>query len=237
MRKLVGVLAIVALMAVPAMAGPSYTSATKAATLSNLPVQTDLRAPGDPYIYSAVTQNQGGYYVGVGPLSYWMGEYVGTTVGGPFQITGFTAGWVAGADTQATTMYIDFYFDDGYFPYSGNYSGGYTIPITNDGYGHVQEFDVSSIPVNVPTNDLIFTYAFDVQDLYVGVYNSDGATIGTDYYPGRWLQHTPGHYYAYWFGGFPNADLLFGIQGYAIPEPATLALLGLGGLAILRRRQ
>lgn len=246
MRKFVGVLAIVALMTLPAMAGPSLTrtQAVNGAEYFSGPVG-DLRAPGDPYVYSSTTQNQGGYYRPMAANVNYAGELFETTAAGGFTMTGFTAGWVAPIGAGATEMYIDFFNDDGYLPWAGNYVGGYTIPVSADGYGHIQEFDTTGDGMAFASNWLWMTYSFDVQDYRpstdplgahpgMGPYHSDGPTIGNDYYANGWINNTTAGTTWSWYGGFPNADLLGAIQ---VPEPATLALLGLGGLAILRRRR
>jgi hypothetical protein len=236
-------------MTLPAMAGPSLTrTAITGAEQFNGAVVSNLRATGDPYVYNATAQTQGGYYRPMSADEYWVGEYLLTTAPGAFTMTGFTAGWVAPTGAGATEMYVDFFDDDGYLPYAGNYVGGYTIPVTNDGYGHIEEYDTTGDGMNFATANLWMTYSFDVQDYFydpnvgpssfhegMGPYHADPPSIGTDYYANGWIQYdTAGYHWYGYTGGFPNGDLLAAIQ---VPEPATLALLGLGGLAVLRRRR
>ena len=60
------------------------------------------------------------------------------------------------------------------------------------------------------------------------------AEIGADYFSDGWIEYDGTGYHWWWWSGSPHADLYCAMSG--VPEPATLALFGLCGLALLRRR-
>lgn len=237
MKNLVLVLAIVALMAAPAAADITRTQAVnsnlQSFNLGNLQGSADPRSAP---VYS-FTNTNGYYHAFLAPDS-WDGELVYTTATAPWTMDGFSVAWNAPAGAPQTTMYIDFWANDGYNPWAGNHIAGYTIPVTADGYAHIGSYTVNQA---MPTSSVWVTYSFNVAGaaapnmgpLHVGVPNPDpGAQVGTDYFQDGWYEFDGTAYHWWWYGGNPSSDLYLQLT----PEPGSLILLAVGALALLRRR-
>ncbi len=68
----------------------------------------------------------------------------------------------------------------------------------------------------------------------IGPRMADPPTVGSsgnDF----WQNNPP--WVNYWFGGVPVANFMAQVNAEAVPEPASLTALALGGLALLRRRR
>ncbi len=85
---------------------------------------------------------------------------------------------------------------------------GTSTPI--DGINHL----FRDVPVTIGTSDALFAYDYDGNSII------DGTETFT------------------WEGdGYPAGNMVFSIEGSAVPEPASAMLLSLGGLGLLRRRR
>jgi hypothetical protein len=238
MKKVLLMLALVGLISAPVLADVPRT------LMGSGPLSADLSgavAPGPRSSTVYQFTNTNNYYHAFLAPDVWDGEYVQTTQAGAWTMDGFSVGWYAPTGAPQTSLYVDFYFDDGYLPNALNYVTGYTIPVTADGLAHTNAYPVT--PVVIPTGSLWVTYSWDVAGaaapnmgpLHVGVPDPDpGASIGTDLLEDGWYEWDGAAYHWWWYGGTPSSDLYLELS--MLPEPATLALLGLGALALLRRR-
>jgi len=244
MKKSLLVFALVAMMAAPAMADLTRTVSEY---MSAGPLSGAVPQPRSSTVYDFTNLN--GYYnqyttTTAGVVDYWDGELCQTTETGAWLMDGFGVAWAAPFLAPQQSLYIDFFFDDGYLPWSGNYIGGYTIPVVGDGYLHTLSYDLTAAPLAMPTPDVWVVYSWDVVGTagnpsmgpaHVGLPDPDpGAAIGTDVYEDGWIYSRSSGYGWTWYGGNPSADLYVTMS--SVPEPATLALLALGAFALIRRR-
>jgi len=243
MKKSLLVFALVAMMAAPAMADLNRTIHSEYSIAG--PVSGSVPQARSSTVYEFTTLN--GYYnqyttSTTGRVDYWDGELCQTTETGAWQMDGFGVAWSAPSLAPQSELYVDFFASDGYFPYAGNYIGGYTIPVTGDGYLHTLWYDLTAAPLAMPTPDVWLVYSWDIVGIapnpsmgpaHVGAVG-ELAAIGTDYNDGGWYASCSDGYHNFWYGGNPNADLYAELS--AVPEPATLALLALGAFALIRRR-
>lgn len=252
MRKLVTMVALLALVATPALA--DYTLET--ATLGSGNAIHQSMGPRGDIVYSNTTYGAGWY----------RGQAVGDEIGDElvFDKTGTECedceapNWCvidslgasmvnAGAenlmdidviarfyDTQGTlnpgpaTLVGSFSWNVDWSAYGGlppGYSGTYGIS------GVWPYFDIPCTEIMTVTiefaNPNPATVTANGQKLM------DPPTVGAS---GDYFWNGTGPYWS-WFGGVPPANLYYEVDCRCVPEPASLALLVLGGVAALRRRR
>ncbi|MFH0983436.1 MAG: PEP-CTERM sorting domain-containing protein [Planctomycetota bacterium] len=204
MRNLVLIAVLGALLAMPALAGPTPPPDRVVAAPSG-PVAGTSGTPRDlpptPFAYKWTDVN--GYYqqLNVSPtlLEVWAGELaITTSPGGNWLMDGFEVGWsMPNAAPATANMHIDFFADDGYYPNAGNYIGGFIIPVVND---MLPQYNLAGFtlatPMLMPTKSVWATYSFsDTENLvHVNGYgpihvDDDGysGNIGVDYFDDGWI--------------------------------------------------
>jgi len=124
--------------------------------------------------------------------------------------------------------------------------GGDLDPYDVDGDGDVDEDDMIYHVENLVEYDTDGDGTPEGNGTYVGDFNLDGVVNATDLQVMKGTFGTSGVDYA---GGNANCDVVvnatdlqilkdsFGSAAGAVPEPLTMGLLGLSGLALLRRRK
>jgi hypothetical protein len=243
MRKLLAIAVAVAFLATPAFAAPSLEMSANMVKFAGKGVIDNSR--GAPWCYQSIDFN--GYGNLFDATDFWKGEYLftdcapGTPACNFDQFTIAYFGILQGP--PSANLFIDFFLDDGYLPYAGNWVGGMAVPMVSDGYAHIESYSMTPIAALYGATSFWFTASTDVPDYYAYGHADQTNRIGLDYYLNGWIDlhdHPlyPGYTEVkwYWYGGMPNADLLFAV-GTCVPEPAALAVLALGGLALVRRRR
>jgi len=243
MRKVVGMLAVVALIAAPTMAAPTVVGNATFGSTTVKDLSNGLRY--GPAVYQNLDLN--GYFTPFTPSAtlqdIWKAELlqpVGVTAG--WSMDAFEFAWGNSSGSTVTTMYVDFFYMDGYYPNTNNYITGFAVPIDNTpGYLYTTVVDLTATPVTMPTTDFWVMFTVDGNGGSGPANTLDGAELGNDYFGNGWqeldLNLTTGYYeyHWWWYGGVPNADLYFG--AYGVPEPVSAVVLGLGALALVRRRR
>jgi len=126
--------------------------------------------------------------------------------------------------TGGTSAYFDtLTFDDGVSPGWLDAPGGYDLMITSDG-----NFEGGS-PNGAPTEGQSQTVILNLGD--TGLAPADLATLFESYYLGLTTNYTIARFQSVGPEG-EDSDKVLG----HVPEPASLALLALGGVGLLRRR-
>lgn len=223
MRKVVVLLAVVALTA-PALAARVDSAPVKwSGTVTSLSGTRDTN-----HVYEAIGFN--GYYTPWTPDDAYKAELCYVTAAAPWTMDEFNIGFVAGPGTVSVP--VEFWEGDG-LGWFGAYIGGFTLSFDLPQLGaYTASIDISATPLTFNTTDVWMLYIND--PTLVGIMHSDPPTIGSDYYANGWIEYDGTGYHWWWYGGTPNADLYMALN--AVPEPGALALLALGGLALIRRR-
>lgn len=199
-------------------------------------------AYGDAIVYNYSTPTHGvdlpeGFY----PFDYYSAnEPAGNEIvlgGTDRYMTGFDLILSSVSSTQPTilsSLTLEFYQNDGYDGYEWYGAPGDVIPSLTTTLSNVSVQGITTVhfafsPTLMPDD---FTW-IAVADSSDAGFVTCSKTFGKcpDYY---WdLDATDRDWYAMNFGGTPPAA--FGAIVYAVPEPMTLSLLVLTGLALLRR--
>lgn len=224
MKRALAILAIAAI-AMPAMAGLVTTTAT--------PYNGGVSYFGDQSAGTTIpvydnTVNESGYYYNTAGLEE--GDDLMMTAGG--QIDHFAFGYYDPSGDGAVTTAADVrFYDMATFVGDGTDVPLAAYSVTNlpgEG-GWIVDVDLDT-PSPVMPADIVMSVQFD-NTVDAGLLIYDPPVIGSsaDMF---WLNDGSGNWY--YFGGNPVAN--FALEVEMVPEPASLALLALGGLALLRRR-
>lgn len=221
MRKIV-VLAMLALV-VPALAGQlNAVSPTSVAPLT----VGGARALTGNIVYDNTTNGQPYYF-----------NQTGTEVGDDISFAGGQTGNLQAftfiyydPSPAATTANVFFYEQDLVTGEVGNYLGGYTIENLPGVGAWIINVDPVDYPITFDQPDIWMSVQFD--DANSGLILYTPPTVGTSY--DVFAQFTGTWSYYYFTGHNPAAN--FGLAVSLTPEPASLALLALGALTLIRRR-
>ena len=220
----------VALLAVCAIAVPAMADLTQTINLGVL--QTEMIGSSLPQTYSTTVYantDTNGYYTSFATDDVYKSELCLTTMTGAWTMDGFAIGvYVPAAGNH--TIPVSFYSSDGYYPGAGNYIGGYNVTFTTTAAGGITGWVGANLAI--PTADVWQAYG-NPGTGYGVLHVNTPAEIGTDYFSDGWIEYDGAGYHWWWHSGNPEADIYC---AQSTPEPATLALFGLCGLALLRRR-
>ena len=200
--------------------------------------QHQLASPGT-VVYSNISNGPTGGYSQAYPPASEIGDELLMTAGGILDSVDFSVynGASSAGPLQTADLILNFYNQVGV---SFVWAGGLTFNGVDFGVGglpagYFSTFslsNISAVSTITLTNDVLATLT--ISNLggganRVGQVLMNPPTVGSstdDFYKdGLW----------YWFGGNPVANFYWQID--VVPEPATLSLLALGGLAMMRRRR
>ncbi len=224
MKKALAILAIT-VIAVPAMANLVTTTATPFS--GGVAYYGDQSAGTTNPVYDN-TVNSSGYYYNTNGLEE--GDDLEMTAGG--QMDHFAFGYYdpSGDGAVTTSAEVRFY-DIATFVGDGTDTPivSYTVTDLPGEGGWIVGVDLDTPSPVLPANIVMSVQLDNAVDAGLLIY--DPPTIGAsqDMF---WLNDGTGNWY--YFGGNPVAN--FALEVEMVPEPASLALLALGGLALLRRR-
>lgn len=188
----------------------------------------------------------------------WDGDQYEVDWPGPYVMDGFGFGWgeliEAGTGLpHGGTVTVSFFdWDPVYLPDLANPLAEFTFGITTHteaeypGYAGYFLTTMATYDIPDPADYVTFAsaqlwmgYEFSDPDLgYWTIMHADDdltGDIGTNMDNPLWYALATDGWHHYWFGGAPNGDM-YGVINM-IPEPASFALLALGGLALIRRRR
>jgi len=224
MKKYVFVVVLVALMAAPAFAGVVNVSPTNTVRVG------DVSPRGTP-IYQNLTTI--GYYFNTVPYGP-AGDDIHAISGGT--ITSFKMGYFK-PTTGSFNMSVKFYGDT---PTDSVIPGSSTVPAPL-----LATYSLTGLPgagawiITISGLSQVVSQDFWFEENFTGagtagplLTNAPGATIGNSHDIFSLLGNS------YYFGptGGPSSGVANFVLEFDIPEPATIALLALTGLVILRRR-
>jgi len=123
------------------------------------------------------------------------------------------------------------------FRYRGNWIGAYQYDATSDKYDTENGFAAHEHWAWVTGEEFVYSNWF-TPDLYPDPTDGRHGSFGTEFDFAKFQSHHSGP--STWSDTKPwkNPSLAHGYMiEYSVPEPATLSLLPLGGLALIRRRR